>query len=327
MRSKDSAKFKSTPMRKGGKSRSKQGNSPHLPQSVAGWIRYAALRMVAADLCFANGMQEPYLEAEYLVLHAFSISPSLPPARRPAPPVNAAALMEGVLTKRIEQRQPAAYVTGEAFFAGRTFFVDQRVLIPRSRIENILDDPSGFTPWLDSRRVLRILDLGTGSGCLAITLALAFPDALVDAVDISVEALEVAKVNCERFHLHKRLRLMASNLFSGLAGQRYDLIVSNPPYVPQADFEQLPPEYRCEPELALRAGFDGLDLLEPILRQASDFLTPGGLLVCETGDDVEKILMKRWPKLPVEWISFHFGASGVFAVHKESLESWREDFF
>ncbi|MEO5333203.1 MAG: 50S ribosomal protein L3 N(5)-glutamine methyltransferase [Magnetococcus sp. YQC-5] len=296
----------------------------HEPKSVAGWIRYATERLEQAELCFANGMQEPYLEAEYLVLHTFSIPMSTPRTRRPKPPVNAATLIEAMLDQRIGQRLPAAYVTREAFFAGRVFYVDERVLIPRSRIENIMDDPLGFSPWLNRRQVRRILDLGTGSGCLAITLALMFPRARVDAVDVSAAALAVAEVNRQRFDLQQRVNLVRSDVFAGLAGQSYDLIVSNPPYVPQADFEQVPPEYRHEPMLALAAGADGLDLLGPMLHQAPDYLTPGGVLICETGDDVQTILMDRWPDLPLEWIPFHFGASGVFAVHKEPLLAWRE---
>ncbi|MBF0341107.1 MAG: 50S ribosomal protein L3 N(5)-glutamine methyltransferase [Magnetococcales bacterium] len=294
------------------------------PPDVAGWIRLVARRLDAAGLCFASGMQEPYPEAEYLVLHAFAIPLETPPPRRPPPPVNARQRVQRLLEARIVQRKPAAYVTKEAFFAGHRFMVDERVLIPRSRIENMLDDPRGFTPWLHPGRVRRILDLGTGSGCLAIALALSYPRAMVDAVDLSPEALEVAKSNRDRFGLQRQVKLVRSDLFGALAGERYDLIVTNPPYVPQADFDALPAEYHREPAMALVAGPEGLDLVGPILRQAPDFLTPGGLLVCETGDEVEKNLMARWPTLPVTWIPFHFGASGVFAVVREMLEKWRE---
>ncbi|MBF0126730.1 MAG: 50S ribosomal protein L3 N(5)-glutamine methyltransferase [Magnetococcales bacterium] len=309
----------------GRRGRSGASRSGGAPRSVEDWIRETARRLTAAEVCCSSGMQEPYLEAEYLVLHTFAIPLHTPANRRPPPPGDAAQRMRGMLDKRIRQRQPAAYVTKEAFFAGAVYYVDERVLIPRSRIENMIDDPKGFSPWLDDGRVRRILDLGTGSGCLAIALARRFPLARVDAVDLSPDALAVARVNRSRFKLQQRMRLIQSDLFAGLAGERYDLIVSNPPYVPQADFERLPPEYRREPALALRAGPDGLDLLEPILRQAPDFLTPGGLLVCETGDDVERILMDRWPEAPVAWVPFHFGASGVFAVLKEPLDAWRKD--
>ncbi|MBF0190102.1 MAG: 50S ribosomal protein L3 N(5)-glutamine methyltransferase [Magnetococcales bacterium] len=317
------------PQRSGGRSRQAKPETPRDPQDprdVAGWIRLVARRLNAAGLCFASGMQEPYPEAEYLVLHAFGIPLETPPAKRPTPPADAARRVERLLHARVAERKPAAYVTGEAFFAGHRFLVDERVLIPRSRIENILDDPRGFTPWLAPSRVRRILDLGTGSGCLAISLALAFPRARVDAVDLSPGALEVAAINCQRLGVGGRVRLVQSNLFSALAQERYDLIVTNPPYVPKADFDRLPAEYHREPAMALVAGPDGLDLLGPILRQAPDHLTPGGLLVCETGDDVEAILMTRWPELPVEWLMFHFDSSGVFAVLREPLEAWREDF-
>ncbi|MEO5347053.1 MAG: 50S ribosomal protein L3 N(5)-glutamine methyltransferase [Magnetococcus sp. YQC-9] len=283
-----------------------------------------ARRLEAAQLCHANGMQEPYLEAEYLVLHAFSIPLTTPPVKRPPPPADAAERVGCLLDARIGRRLPAPYVTGEAFFAGHRFIVDERVLIPRSRIENILDDPRGFSPWLPKKRVRRILDLCTGSGCLAIALALLHPRAQVDGVDLSVAALEVAALNRDRFDLKQRVRLIRSDLFSALANERYDLIVTNPPYVPKADFDVLPPEYHCEPAMALVAGDDGLDLLEPILKQAADHLHPGGVLVCETGDDVQTILMNRWPDLPVEWLPFHFGASGVFVVTREPLTVWRD---
>ncbi|MBF0614991.1 MAG: 50S ribosomal protein L3 N(5)-glutamine methyltransferase [Magnetococcales bacterium] len=296
------------------------------PRSVNDWIRFVARQMAGAELCYATGMQEPYPESEYLVLHAFGLPMDLPASQRPAPPVDAWKRIEALLVARIGHRQPAAYITGEAFFAGHRFVVDERVLIPRSRIENILDDPRGFTPWLPASRVRRILDLGTGSGCLAIALALAYPKARVDAVDLSAEALKVAAINRERFGLQRRLRLIRSDLFAALGKERYDLIVTNPPYVPSADYARLPVEYFREPAMALSAGADGLDLLVPILRQAPDHLQAGGLLVCETGDDVQEILMARWPDLPVEWLWFHFGTSGVFAVVGETLAVWREHF-
>ncbi|MBF0295948.1 MAG: 50S ribosomal protein L3 N(5)-glutamine methyltransferase [Magnetococcales bacterium] len=308
---------------KGFRGRRGRSRPDSAPATVNDWIRETARCLTEAGVCCASGMQEPYLEAEYLVLHAFSIPLSTPAKRRPPPPDDAQQRVRTLLDQRIGQRLPAAYVTREAFFAGRGFYVDERVLIPRSRIENMLDDPRGFTPWLAHDRVRRILDLGTGSGCLAITLALMFPEARVDAADLSPGALEVAAVNRDRFGLRDRLRLVASDLFAGLTQARYDLIVSNPPYVPEADFARLPPEYRREPAMALRAGPDGLDLLRPILLEAPDYLTPGGLLVCECGDDVEKILMTHWPDLPVTWIPFHFGASGVFAVLRETLQHWR----
>ncbi|MBF0165373.1 MAG: 50S ribosomal protein L3 N(5)-glutamine methyltransferase [Magnetococcales bacterium] len=297
------------------------------PSDVAGWIRWVARRLEAAQLCHANGLQEPYLEAEYLVLHAFSIPFETKPVKRPPPPADAEARVRRLLERRVNQRQPAPYVTGEAFFAGHRFFVDERVLIPRSRIENILDDPRGFSPWFPKGPPRRILDLCTGSGCLAIALALRLPQAKVDGVDLSKGALQVARLNRDRFGLRDRVRLIASDLFAALGGERYDLIVTNPPYVPRADFDALPPEYHREPAMALVAGEDGLDLIGPILRQASDHLNPRGVLICETGDDVQEILMRRWPDLPVTWLPFHFGGSGVFALTREELEAWCRQHF
>ncbi|MEO5340442.1 MAG: 50S ribosomal protein L3 N(5)-glutamine methyltransferase [Magnetococcus sp. MYC-9] len=293
-------------------------------------------------------MQEPCLEAEYLAYHALLRCPGAPrdldvglrargrssakALRRwqacllEPPPVEFPAIFADFLAQRIDQRLPAAYIVGEAPFAGYRFAVNPDVLIPRSRLENLLDDPGQLHRLLGRQRVKRILDLGTGSGCLAIAFALAFPDAQIDATDISPAALAVAKANGRRFHkrhgLHKRLRWVQSDLFDQLADRRYTLIVSNPPYVSRETLAALPPEYRHEPSLALDGGSDGLALVEPILRQAARFLTPHGVLICEVGDDTGEQMMARWPELPVEWIFFHFGASGVFAARRDDLAHW-----
>ncbi|MBF0134816.1 MAG: 50S ribosomal protein L3 N(5)-glutamine methyltransferase, partial [Magnetococcales bacterium] len=229
-----------------------------------------------------------------------------------------------VIDVRIRERLPVAYITHEAFFAGRRYYVDERVLIPRSCIENFFDDPEGFSPWVDPARVRRVLDLCTGSGCLAVALAEMFPHAAIDAADISPAALEVARINRDQLGCRERIRLLQTDLFQNLERECYDLIVTNPPYVPQATFEALPREYHHEPAIALRGGDDGLLLVAAILAQASDHLTPGGVLVCEVGDEVEEIMKIQWPDLPVEWIFFHFGASGAFAIRRETLASWQE---
>ena len=306
--------------------------------TLRGWLLYATKRIKAAHVNLENGLQEPYLEAEYLARHAlmrcspkgvgkailFEEPRQWQTRLRHRPPAQFSVIFADFLAQRLKKRMPAAYIVGEAPFAGHLFVVTPQVLIPRSRLENLLDDPPALLSWLGGQGMTRMLDLGTGSGCLAIAFALAFPQVRVDAVDISATALQVARRNCRRFKVQKRVTLLRSDLFSNLAGRRYPLIVANPPYVSDASMEALPIEYRHEPALALSGGWDGLALVEPILRQAANHLTPDGVLVCEVGDETEEIMMKRWPDLPVTWLAFHFGGSGVFAVYGEDLRQWAE---
>jgi ribosomal protein L3 glutamine methyltransferase len=291
--------------------------------TVEEWIVWLADNIQTKKICLENGMQEPYLEAEYLICYAFSITfNETIKTYSQTPPADAANLVAPIFDKRIKERLPAAYITSEAYFAANCFFVDQRVLIPRSRIENIFDDEDGFDGLLDTGQVNTILDLGTGSGCLAITLALSFVDAHVDASDISDKALEVAEINREKFNLKERISLIKSDLFSDLKGKQYDLIVSNPPYVAKKTMDELPPEYRHEPSLALAAGEQGIDLLIPMLEQITNHLNPGGLLVCEVGDETQEVMEQCWPQFPAQWLLFHFGGSGVFVINQEELLAW-----
>lgn len=306
------------------------------PHTLQEWLHDAADQIQSAGVNLENGMQEPYLEAEYLARHAWlrrcasggrggkragEIKKWRTRLQHP-PSSEFLSLFSDFLARRLQKRLPAAYITGEAPFAGYLFAVDQNVLIPRSRLENLLDAPKALARMLGSKPVKHILDLGTGCGCLAIAFALAFPKARVDAVDISPEALQVAAKNRQRFKLEERLQLLHSDLFDRLAGRRYQLIVANPPYVCQASMAALPTEYCHEPALALDGGRDGLAIVEPILRQADQFLSPGGVLICEVGDETEEILRQRWPNLPVEWLFFHFGGSGVFVARRADLRHW-----
>jgi ribosomal protein L3 glutamine methyltransferase len=224
-------------------------------------------------------------------------------------------------TRRIKERVPAAYLTQRMWFAGHEFYVDERVLVPRSPIAELIH--AQFQPWADPTTIKRVLDIGTGSGCIAIACALAFPDAQVDAADISPDALAVTQINIERHQVQTRMRAIQSDVFDGLHNQRYDLIVSNPPYVSHAEMDQLPDEYLREPELGLRAGVDGLDIARRLLAEAESHLEPHGVLVVEVGDS-EFALAEAYPAVPFIWLEFEHGGGGVFVLTAQQLSEHRE---
>ena len=279
-------------------------------------IRYGASRFSAAGLTFGHSYDNAIDEATQLTLHALHLPHDLGPAYGQARVT--LAEKEDVLAlflRRIEERVPAAYLTGEAWFAGLSFKSDARALVPRSPIAELI--LSGFEPWLGGREVRRALDLCTGSGCIAIAMAHYNPDWHVDGADISDEALSLARENEARL-LSTNTRFVKSDLFAGLQGEHYDLIVTNPPYVTNDETDALPPEYAHEPELGLRAGDDGLGIVLRILRDAPLHLTEDGLLVCEVGE-AERALSALLPELPLVWVEFKVGQMGVFVAERHDL--------
>jgi ribosomal protein L3 glutamine methyltransferase len=227
-----------------------------------------------------------------------------------------------LFAERITRRIPAAYLMGRMWFAGLEFEVDERVIVPRSPFAELI--AAGFAPWIDPARVRRILDVGTGSGCIAIACAKHFVEARVDAVDLSPDALTVAARNVARHQVGDRLRLLQGDALEPVRGERYDLIVSNPPYVSHAEMDALPAEYGHEPDLALRAGADGLDVVRRILAGAAHMLEPDGALFVEVGDSDER-LQSAFPRVPFLWLEFERGGGGVFMLTKGELERHRAD--
>lgn len=288
------------------------------------FIRWGVSRFNEAGLYFGHGTDNPLDEAVVLVLHALHLPHDLPPTYldgRLTPGEKEAVVR--LFRQRIDQRKPAPYLTHEAWFSGLPFHVNEHVLIPRSPIAELIEH--GFSPWLEAERVERVLDLCTGSGCIGIACAFAFPEATVDLSDISPEAIEVAQRNITRHLLAEQVEAIESDLFAGLKGRHYDLIVSNPPYVSREEMETLPLEYRREPVLALEADDEGLAIVDRILRDALDHLNPGGILVVEVGNSAPA-LEERYPEVPFLWLEFERGGHGVFLLTAAQLDEYQPYF-
>ncbi|MCU4674806.1 50S ribosomal protein L3 N(5)-glutamine methyltransferase [Catenovulum sp. 2E275] len=286
-------------------------------ETIFDFVRWIVSCFNQADVYFGHGTNNAWDEAYSLVFQAihlpFERSETLDRAKLTS--AEKALIIQWV-KQRIHEQKPLAYISNHALFCDLPFYVDERVLVPRSPISELIQQK--FSTLLNPNSVNRVLDLCTGSGCIAIACAYAFENAEIDAADISLDALEVCEINIEQHGLWQQVIPIQSDVFSGLDNQQYDLIVSNPPYVDQEDMDDLPDEFRHEPELGLAAGFDGLDIVRTILAQASDYLTDNGILVVEVGNS-QIHLEAAFPQVPFQWLEFEHGGHGVFAIDKASL--------
>lgn len=290
-------------------------------KTVRDAVRWAEQRLRAAGVYCGHGTDNPLDEAAWLVSGALQVPPAeLAKHRAETIYTETRARLKELIERRIANRKPAAYLLNEAWFAGLRFYVDERVVVPRSLTGEFIQER--FQPWIDPARARRILDLCTGSGCMAIACARAFPSAQIDAADISNDALAVARTNVEHYGLAGRVRLVESDLFSKLAETRYDVIVTNPPYVSGAEMKNLPDEYRHEPALALESGADGLEAISRILRDAADHLAPEGVLIAEVGN-ANVALQEKFPDLPFVWLSTQSGDDSVFLLTAKQLTQHR----
>ncbi|MEP7061976.1 MAG: 50S ribosomal protein L3 N(5)-glutamine methyltransferase [Betaproteobacteria bacterium] len=290
----------------------------HELATLRDWLRYAVSRFNEAELAFGHGTESAWDEAAYLLLHALHLPlDQLDPFLDATLTQQERVAVHELLSRRIDERIPAAYLTREAWLGAFRFYVDERVIVPRSFIAELL--PDGLAAFVGERADVRTaLDLCTGSGCLAILLAAALANADIDAVDLSSDALAVAQRNVSDYGLAGRINLIRSDVYANLTGKSYDLITSNPPYVTAMAMEELPPEYRHEPRLALAGGDDGLDIVRAIVKDAPRFLNPRGTLVVEIGHS-RNAVEAAFPRLPMVWLTTASSDDSVFAIRREDL--------
>ena len=285
--------------------------------SVGALLDWASRQLTRARLHYGHGTDNPRDDAAALVFHALGLAhDSAPQSYRLPVTARAAVRARALVERRISERLPSAYLTGVSGFAGQEFHVTPDVLVPRSPIAELC--LAGFAPWIEPSRVRRVLDIGTGSGCIAIATSLALPKAQVDATDISPRALVVARKNIRRHRLGRRVHAKRADVYVGLGARRYDIVVSNPPYVSVPEMRRLPREHRAEPSSGLRAAHRGLAVIERIVAGARRHLTPGGILVVEAGATSGRV-RRRYPGLPFTWLEFEHGGEGVFLLHAADL--------
>lgn len=291
--------------------------------TILDMMRWAYSYFNASDLYYGHGYDNAWDEANQLVLSALALPIDVPESlyQSRLTHVEKTRIVQ-LVEQRLGLRKPVAYLTNVAWFCGLEFYVDERVIVPRSPIGELIGQ--GFTGILRAEPK-RILDLCTGSGCIAIACADRFPNAEVDAVDLSFDALNVAEINIERHQKVHQVFPMQSDLFNNLSQERYDLIVTNPPYVDQEDLDDMPEEFHHEPEMALGSGVDGLDITKRILAQAADYLADNGVLVCEVGNSMVH-LIEQFPNVPFNWLEFKQGGLGVFSLTREQLLAHRHLF-
>ncbi len=285
--------------------------------TIRDYIRWSVSRFNEAGLIYGHGTDSAWDEAVALILHTLHLPPSINQQVIDARlTLSERETLYALIQRRIQERIPVPYLTHEAWFGGESYYVDERVLIPRSPFAEIIHDK--FQPWINPAHVHDILDLCTGSGCIAIACAKAFPEAAIDASDISADALQVAKMNVLRHQVEDNIQLHESDLFNNLPPKKYDVIVSNPPYVDADDMANLPAEYLHEPTLGLAAGHDGLDFAVRILEHAKKYLKPNGILLVEVGNS-EYALAEKCAEIPFTWLDFENGGGGVFLLTAEQL--------
>lgn len=296
---------------------------PNNLQTIKDFLRWTYSNFNRSDIYYGHGQNNAWDESLHLVLTGLELPMDLPNDLFDTHlTLSEKQLLVGLVTERLAKRVPVAYLVNSAWFCGLEFYVDERVIVPRSPISALIEER--FQGLLHSNPK-RILDLCTGSGCIAIACANVFPDAEVDAVDLSFDALNVAEMNIERHAMQDRVFPLQSDLFNNLIGDKYDLIVTNPPYVDLEDLSDMPEEFHFEPEIALGSGYDGLDITKQILTHAADYLNDNGVLVCEVGNSMVH-LIEQYPEVPFNWVELKNGGLGVFALTKAQLEEYRELF-
>ncbi len=294
----------------------------HSLTTIADLIRWGASRFNEGGLFFGHGTDNAIDEAAALTLHALHLPPDLHPNWLQSHVTEQEReQVIRLIDRRVHERIPVPYLTGEAWFAGLRFHVDSSVLIPRSPMAELIEQ--GFAPWIDVTELGQVLDLCAGSGCIGIATAAYHPECRVDLIEISQQAIEVCEKNIQLHDLGERVRVIQSDLFDSLPRTQYDLILSNPPYVGTTEMETLPAEYRHEPVLALEAEEDGLAIVKRILKQAPNYLAPDGLLIVEVGNSAP-LLQETYPDIPFVWLEFAKGGEGVFLLGARDLAQYAD---